>query len=103
MNALRMPTSDLLSNWAYMVIATLAWSLKAWYGLLIPDQRESRKVVRIEFKQILGIRGSRHSFVMIRCQILRSGRRLVYRILCYKDSLTTFLKTYDVICQLRFT
>ena len=28
-SALRMPSSDLISNWAYMVIATLAWNLKA--------------------------------------------------------------------------
>ena len=36
-NALRMPSDDLLSNWAYMVIAALAWNLKSWYGLLVPD------------------------------------------------------------------
>ena len=97
MNVMRMPTSDLHSNWAYMVIATLAWSLKAWYGLLIPDPEESRKVIRMEFKQFF------HKFVMIPCQISKSGRRLVYRILCYKDSLRTFFKTYDVIRRLRFT
>src|SRR6266568_3853566 len=32
-NAMRMPVNDLLSNWAYMVMAALAWNLKAWYGL----------------------------------------------------------------------
>jgi hypothetical protein len=91
MNTMHMPTSDLLSNWAYLVIATLAWSLKAWYGQLIPDQKESRKVLRMEFKKFL------HGFVMLPCQILKSGRRIVYRILCYRESLTTFFKTYDVI------
>jgi hypothetical protein len=96
MHAMRMPTSDLLSNWAYMVIATLAWSLKAWYGQLIPDQKESRKVLRMEFKKFL------HGFMLIPCQILNSGRRLVYRILCYKESLTTFFKTYEVIRCLGF-
>ena len=33
-NALRMPSDGLVSNWAYMVIAALAWNLKAWYGLV---------------------------------------------------------------------
>ena len=31
--ALAMPVDDLVSNWAYMVMASLAWSLKAWSGL----------------------------------------------------------------------
>ena len=40
-NALRMPSDGLVSNWAYMVIAALAWNLKAWYGLvtLVPAAR----------------------------------------------------------------
>jgi len=97
MNAMRMPTSELVSNWAYMVITTLAWSLKAWYGQLIPDQKESRKVLRMEFKKFL------RNFMMIPCQILKSGRRLVYRILGYNESLITFLKTYDAIRCMRFT
>ena len=37
-NAVRMPTNDLLSNLAYMVMAALAWNLKAWYGLLTPNR-----------------------------------------------------------------
>jgi len=41
--AFRTPVGDLVSNWAYMVIASLAWSLKAWYSLLIPDAKESRR------------------------------------------------------------
>ena len=31
--ALAMPVDDLVSNWAYMVMAGLAWSLKAWSRL----------------------------------------------------------------------
>jgi len=33
-----MPVDNLESNWAYMVMAALAWNLKAWYGLLVPDR-----------------------------------------------------------------
>ncbi|MBE7457348.1 MAG: IS1380 family transposase [Planctomycetia bacterium] len=29
---------DLVSNWAYMVMAALAWSLKAWLALLLPAE-----------------------------------------------------------------
>jgi Transposase DDE domain len=31
--ALAMPVDDLVSNWAYMVMASLAWSLKAVVGI----------------------------------------------------------------------
>ena len=33
-HALTTPVSDLVSNWAYMVMASLAWSLKAWSALM---------------------------------------------------------------------
>ena len=36
--ALAMPVGDLVSNWAYMVMASLAWSLKAWSALVLPEQ-----------------------------------------------------------------
>ena len=32
--ALTTPVDDLVSNWAYMVMGALAWSLKAWSALL---------------------------------------------------------------------
>ena len=34
--ALRAPVDNLLSNWAYMVMASLAWNLKAWLALWTP-------------------------------------------------------------------
>ena len=40
----RAPLNDLKSNWAYMVIASLAWNLKSWAGLLIkPRGRPKQK------------------------------------------------------------
>ena len=40
---MRMPVDDLLSNWAYMVMTSLAWNLKAWFGL--PAQWSARRRV----------------------------------------------------------
>ena len=48
---------NLLSNWAYMVMASLAWSLKAWAALLLPEEgrwqekhrEEKRKLLRMDF------------------------------------------------------
>ncbi len=96
-NALRMPADGLVSNWAYMVIAALAWNLKAWYGLvtLVPATR--RDILRMEFKRFLG------SFIQIPCQVVATGRRLVYRILTYSRHLETFLATFDHIRQLRLS
>jgi hypothetical protein len=95
-NALRMPSDGLVSNWAYMVIAALVWNLKAWYGLvtLVPAAR--RDILRMEFKRFLA------SFIQIPCQIVATGRRLVYRILTYSRHLETFLATFDHIRQLKF-
>jgi hypothetical protein len=49
-NAMRMPVDDLVSNWAYMVIAALAWNMKAWYGLLTPNKVLGHQIIRMEFK-----------------------------------------------------
>ncbi len=96
-NALRMPSDGLVSNWAYMVIAALAWNLKAWYGLVTQSPAVRRDILRMEFKRFLG------SFIQIPCQIVATGRRLVYRILAYSRHLETFLETFDHIRKLKFT
>jgi hypothetical protein len=96
-NALRMPSDGLESNWAYMVIATLAWNLKAWYALVTraPDAR--REILRMEFRRFLT------SFIQIPCQILQTGRRLVFRILSYSKHLDTFFSTFERIRELKFS
>lgn len=76
-HALSLPTHDLTSNWAHMVIAALAWTLKAWFGLTLPRSQDRRRVLRMEF------RGFLNSVVLIPAQVARSGRRLVVRLLAY--------------------
>ena len=95
-NALRMPTEDLVSNWAYMVIAALGWNLKSWYGLMTPDPGVGHAIVRMEFKRFL------HSFILIPCQIVTTGRRLVFRVLSYTRHLAAFFQTFDVLKRVRF-
>ena len=34
--ALHAPLDTLEANWAYMVLASLAWSLEVWFALLMP-------------------------------------------------------------------
>ena len=85
-HALKLPVNDLTSNWAYMVMASLGWTLKAWFGLMLPQaqgrgrekrQEQSRQIVRMEFKSFVA------HLIRLPCQIVRSGRRLVYRLLSY--------------------
>lgn len=91
------PVNTLTSNWAYMVIASLAWDLKAWYGLLMPNRRLGLEVVRMEFKRFL------NSFVQIPCLIIASGRKIRYRFIGYNDNLRSMLRFFDLIKQFRFT
>jgi len=94
-NALRMLSDGLVSNWAYMVIAALAWNLKAWYGLVTHNKAVRRDILRMEFKRFLTY------FIQIPCQIVNTGRRLVYRILTYSKHLNVFFETFDIIKRLK--
>jgi hypothetical protein len=94
-NAMRMPVNDLLSNWAYMVMTALAWNLKAWFGLLMPDRERGIELVKMEFRRFL------HAMILLPCQIVRTARRIIYRILGYNGWLADFFATWERL--LRFT
>ena len=95
LQALRMPVSTLESNWAYMVMASLAWSLKAWFALLVRRRQHRDELLAMEFRRFL------NGLVRIPVEIITAGRRIVYRILGYNQWVYTFLKTFDRIRQLR--
>jgi len=97
LNALRMPTGDLVSNWAYMVMASVAWTLKAWFALLTRSEARREQLLFMEFKRFL------NWIVRVPCQIVKTGRRIVYRILGYTQWLETFFDTFDRIRRLRTT
>jgi hypothetical protein len=95
--ATRMPVDTLLSNWAYMVMAALAWTLKAWFALRLPDTgrwamryaAEKAAVLRMEFKAFL------HAFMLIPVQVVRTSRRLVFRLLAWNPWQAVFLRGFD--------
>lgn len=87
-NAMRLPVNDLMSNWAYMVIAILAWNLKAWYGLTMTDKEKGREVQGMEFRRFLS------GLILLPTQIVRSGRRIIYRLLNYNDWVPDLLDTW---------
>jgi Transposase DDE domain group 1 len=96
--ALRAPVDNLESNWAYMVMTALAWNLKAWWALTLPErpgrhqekhQAEKRWVLRLEFKRFV------NAFVRLPCQIVRTGRKLVYRLLAWNPYQPIFFRLVD--------
>lgn len=97
--AMRMPVDNLVSNWAYMVMAAQAWTMKAWLALLLPvrgrwkkkHRAEKRAVLRMEFKTFL------NAFMRLPCQIVRTGRRIVYRLLSWNPWQHVFLRAADVV------
>jgi hypothetical protein len=93
-NAMRMPVADLVSNWAYMVVAALAWNLKAWYGLLVPNRERGSQLVKMEFRRFL------HAIVLLPCQIVRTARRVIYRVLGYNGWLSDFFATWERLQRL---
>jgi hypothetical protein len=98
--ALQAPVDNLVSNWAYMVMTALAWNLKAWLALQLPEQpgrwaerhrSEKRTVLTMEFKTFV------NAFLRLPCQIIRTSRRLVYRLLSWNPWQPIFFRMLDVL------
>ena len=86
-------------NWAYMVMASLAWTLKAWFALLLPEtgrwarkyRAEKQTVLRMEFKTFL------NAFILLPCQLVRTGRRIVFRLMAWNPWLSVLFRAVDVL------
>ena len=94
-NAMRMPVDDLASNWAYMVMTSLAWNLKAWFGLLMPDAVRGREVIGMEFRRFV------HAFILIPAQIIKTGRRIIYRLMGYNAWLKDLFAMWERLRYMR--
>jgi hypothetical protein len=75
-----------------------AWDRKAWWALLLPvapgrwqaqQQAQQQGVRRLEFKAFV------NAFVRIPCQIVRTGRRLVYRLLSWNPHRPIFFRLVE--------
>jgi hypothetical protein len=98
--ALTAPVDNLVSNWAYMVMTGLAWNLKAWWALTLPEEpgrwqakhrADKLWVLRIEFKTFV------NAFVRQACQVVRTGRKLVYRLLSWNPYQPIFFRLLSVL------
>ena len=92
--AVTAPVDNLVSNWAYMVMASLAWSLKAWTALHLPEngrwqekrRDEKRRLLRMDFVTF------RRCIMQVPAQIARSGRQVVCRLLAWNEWQPVFLR-----------
>ena len=99
--SLTAPVDNLLSNWAYMVMGSLAWSLKAWAALLLPEGgrwqerhgEEKRKLLRMDFRTF------RRAMMQVPTQIVSAGRRIVYRLLAWNPWQSVFFRLLDQLRQ----
>jgi hypothetical protein len=107
--SLSAPVDSLLSNWAYMVMGSLAWSLKAWFALMLPEpeenddkhrgprqasrphphREEKRKLLRMDFTTFC------HAMMTIPAQVLSTGRRIVCRLLAWNPWQAVFFRLLD--------
>jgi hypothetical protein len=98
--ALHAPVDNLESNWAYMVMTALAWNLKAWAALSLPEtpgrwqgkyRAEKLWLLGLEFKTFVNV------LIAIPCQLVRQARGLIFRVLAYNPHQATFFRLVDAL------
>ena len=97
--ALHAPVNTRCANWAYMTMAALAWTLKAWCALLLPvtprwaerHNEQRRRLLTMDFRTFLA------AFIAIPCQITTTGRQVRWRILTYNPWLAAFFRLTDTL------
>jgi len=98
-HALRAAVDNLVSNWAFMVMTALGWNLKAWFALSVPEhprhraahREQKRGLLRMEFKRFV------NTIILMPCQIVRGGRRLIYRLLSWNEWQGVFLRVVHAL------
>jgi hypothetical protein len=97
--ALRAPVDTLESNWAYMVMASLAWNLKVWAALQLPETGRWAKTYQADKLWLLGLefKAFFHTMVNVPCQVVKQARRLVLRVLSYHPHLQVFWRLANAL------
>jgi len=98
-HALRASLNTLDSNWAYMLMAGLGWNLKVWFGLLTPVTGRWRHRYETERNDIVRMHAKRfiNTFIRVPCQIVRTGRQVIYRLLSWNPWQSVLLRMADAM------
>lgn len=97
--ALHAPLNTLHANWAYMVMMALAWSLKAWFAMLLPVAPRWRDRHLFDKQRVLGMefRTFVQAFMLIPAQVVSSARQFVLRFLTWRPELPVLLRFVGLI------
>ena len=97
--SLRAPLGDLVSNWAWMVMSTLAWSLKAWAALSLPRGGRWREKHEEDRNRLLGMgfRNFVESMIRVPVQVIIAARQITVRLLAWNSEQRLFLRLADVV------
>jgi len=101
--ALHAPVNSLNANWAYMVMSSLAWSIKAWMALSLPivgrwrkkHEHERRRWLTMDFRTFL------NEVINVPTQIVETGRRLIYRLLAWRSQVPVLFRLVNALPGLR--
>jgi hypothetical protein len=95
-NALRVPVYDLVSNWAYMVMASLAWNIKSWFAMMMHLRHDRQRYIAMEFRRFI------RSIILIPCRVVRRARSVTIRLIGYQPSLDRLFSACQTIERIRF-
>jgi hypothetical protein len=103
--SLTTPVNTLLSNWAYMVMTSLAWNLKAWLALWpiatgrskeqAAEQEKQHRVLRMEFKTFV------NHLMRLPAIIAHSGRRIIVRFISWTPLQPILFRVLEAIRPMR--
>jgi len=96
--SLAAPVDNLLSNWAYMLMTSLAWNLKAWLALCLPAEKSRwHEKHQAQKQQLLGLefRTFVNSFLRVPAQIVKKGRQIIVRLLAWNAWQPVFFRLVD--------
>jgi hypothetical protein len=94
--ALRAPVDDLLSNWAYMLIAALAWNIKSWHAIMMHRKNDRHGFIRMEFKRFLD------TVIRIPAMVAARAHAIVVRLVAYTVNLDRFFSAWATTERTRF-
>ena len=95
-NALRVPLYDLVSNWAYMVIAALAWNIKSWFAMMMHRKQDRYDYIRMEFRRFLT------DIILIPAMVTRRARTITVRLIGYTPSMDRMFSAWNTTERTRY-
>ncbi len=95
-NALHAPVDDLHSNWAYMLIAALAWNIKSWHAMMMHRKHDRAGFTRMEFKRFLD------TVIRIPAMVVVRARAIVVRLVAYTVNVDRLFSAWATSERVRF-